>query len=340
VVSVLYIQFAEQTVGGEGVSLSSELWTGEYAVLTWTLLGVGLILPLVVAAHPGGRNPKALFAASYLVLGTMGLRAYMVAVPGLSAHTAPVAGGVRVPSLEEWLLIIGSWAIFVMILSIIFKLAPIVSLWEIGWKRGTTKQYIKGWGRGTPLYRMMYYVWVPTFATLFAGVVAWIVISALDPPTPTVGGMGEFPSIFFLIALATIVVLVVSFVAAFFQTKGWTAFIVIVMLIVAWVVILLLDWVVGTWGSRMVLLAAATVLGLVVGILLFLLFIKRASVGIWMVAGLLVLYAVLTFIAIELEAPNMFLGVFLFNTMIVVTLVGYKLLIVLYTLYKKYTLGA
>ena len=340
VVSVLYIQFAEHTLEEGVLSLSSDLWTGKYAMLTWTFLLVGLVLPLVVVVHPGGRKPKGLLIASALVVGTMWLRAYMVAVPGLSGHTSPVAGGIYESSFSEWLLAIGSLAIFAMVMSIIFKLAPLVSLWEIGWKRGTTKKHPKGWGRGTPFYRMMYYVWIPTFAAMFAGVVAWVAISAMDTPTPSIDGLGEFPSPFFIIILATIVALLVSFVTAFFQTKGWAAFIIAVMLIVSYVVILLLDWVVGTWGSRMILLGASAVLGLVVGLLLFILFIKRAASGIWIVTGLLVTYAALTYIAIEYDAPNMFLGVFLFNTMIVMTLVGYKILITIYTLYKKYTLGA
>jgi molybdopterin-containing oxidoreductase family membrane subunit len=340
VVSVVYIQLAELTTDEGTVSLASELWTGEYAMLTWTMLAMGLLLPLVITIHPGGRTPKGLFIASGLILGTMWLRTYLVAVPGLSAHSEAVAGGVHVPSMEEWLLAVGTLAIFALILSVIYKMAPIVSLWEMGWKRGTTKRFPKGWGRGTPFYRMMYYVWVPTFLAMFSGVVAWIALGAIETPTSTPGGLGEFPSPFFMIILVTIVTLLVSFVTAFFQTKGWTAFIAVVMVFVVWLAIELLDWVVGTWGSRMILLGAAAVLGLIVGIVLFLLFVKRAWSGVWTVAFLLVLYAVLTSIAIELDAPNMFLGVFLFNTMIVMVLVGYKILITLYTVYKRWTLGA
>ncbi len=340
VISVLYIQLAEHTVDGETVSLSDELWTGSYASLTWTLLLVGLVLPLVVTVHPGGRTPKGLFIASALVLGTMWLRAYLVAVPGLSAHTSPVTGGVIEPSMEEWLLAVGSLAIFGLVLSAIYKLAPVISLWEMGWKKGTTKRYPKGWGRGTPFYRMMYYVWVPTFFAMFSGVVAWVTLGAIETPASSPGGLGTFPSPFFMIILITIVTMLVAFVTVFYQTKGWAAFIIIVMVLVVWLAIELLDWVVGTWGSRMILLGAAAVLGLVVGIVLFLLFIKRAWSGVWTVALLLFLYSLLTAIAIEYEAPNMFLAVFLFNTMIVVVLVGYKILITLYTLYKKYTLGA
>ena len=186
----------------------------------------------------------------------------------------------------------------------------------------------------------MFNTWVPTFFALFAGVLAWVAFSSWDPPVTSPDGIGEFPSPFFIIVLATIVTLVIAFVASFFQTKGWTAVVTLILLIVAYIAILLLDWVVGKWGSRMILLGAAAVLGVVVGLLLFLLFIKRVEWGVWVVGGLLILYAVLTWASIELEAPNMFLGVFLFNVMVALTLIGYKMIVTVYTWYKGYTLGA
>lgn len=340
VVSVVYIQSAsvETADGTEGIA--GDLWTGRYALLTWTLLLVGLVLPALMAAHPLGGQPRALLAASGLVLGTMWLRAYMVAVPGLSGHSVPFGDGVYMPSMEEWTLALGSLAWFALMLSIIYKMAPMISLWEVTWRKDVPSSSLRGWGQGTPFYRMMYYVWVPTFVVLLAGVASWIAISVVDEPALNPDLMGDFPSPLFIIVYSTIAILVVSFVAAFFQTRGWTAFVSAVMVIVGWLAIVLLDWIVGTWGSRMVLLGAAAVLGLVVGIVLFLLFIKRSQTGIWLVLALLVAYSVLTWVSLELDAPNLFLGVFLFNTMVLLTLVGYKLLITVYTYYKRYTMGA
>ena len=190
------------------------------------------------------------------------------------------------------------------------------------------------------VYRTLAYSWAILLAALVAGSAAWTVFSIMDPPTVAHDDLGDFPSPMFIIIVASLSAFVVAFVAAFFQTKGWTAVVAMLLLAVVLIVVELLDWVLGTWESDIILLAIPAVLGLVVGIVLFLLIVKRSTLGVWVVASLLVAFVVTLWMALELGYPNMYLGVFLFNTMIVVTLVGYKALVTIFTIYKRWTTGA
>jgi hypothetical protein len=190
------------------------------------------------------------------------------------------------------------------------------------------------------LYTTLAYAWFALFLALLVGGMVWIGASAMDPPEPNEDGMGAFPSPMLLVIIASLVTFVVAFVGAFFRTLGWTLFIAVVLTIVAYVAIIVLDWVLGTWGSVILLLAIPAALGLVVGIVMFLLIVKRSEIGVWLTAGLLVAFVATLWLALELESPNLYLGVFLFNVMIVVTLVGYKALVTIFQLYKKWTTGA
>lgn len=190
------------------------------------------------------------------------------------------------------------------------------------------------------IYSTFAAAWFAFLLAMFVGCLVWIGASAMDPPEPSGDGMGTFPSPMLMVIMAALVTFVIAFVGAFFRTLGWTLFIAIVLVIVAYVAIILLDWVLGTWGSAIILLAIPAALGLVVGIVMFLLIVKRSEVGIWLTTGLLVAFVATLWLALELDSPNLYLGVFLFNTMIVVTLVGYKALVTVFQLYKKWTTGA
>ncbi len=193
---------------------------------------------------------------------------------------------------------------------------------------------------GFTLHGTLSYPWMALFVALLAGVTAWVVSAAVSDPGQEADGLGAFPSPLMLIIIASLVAFVVTFVAAFFRTAGWTAFVGALLVVVAVVVVWLLDWVLGKWGTVMILLAIPAALGVVVGLVMFLLFVKRSDLGIWLTAFLVVACAVLLWTSMELEATTLFLGVFIFNAAIVATMVGYKTLVTIYTVFKKWSIGA
>ena len=91
------------------------------------------------------------------------------------------------------------------------------------------------------LHRTLYLPWVALLGTMLAGIVVWMVASLLNDPGQGEDGMGPFPSPLMLIIMASLVAFVVTFVAMFFRTAGWTIFVAVILVVVVVVVVVAVD---------------------------------------------------------------------------------------------------
>lgn len=189
------------------------------------------------------------------------------------------------------------------------------------------------------LYRPIFNTWIVFIIALMVGLVVWIASAALD-----LGGIFDpeytgFPSPLFMLLVCSFAVGFVTFVWFFMERKGLTLLMVVVACVGIYALVILLDWVLGTWGSRMILVAIPVGLGLFTGVQLMLFIRKRVEAGVWITFTLVIIFAGLTWWASFLDSDLLALGVILYYGSIVAISFGYAAFFIVYTVFVRRTLG-
>jgi len=118
-----------QSVGT--VPFLTSLMTGEYALMFWPFVFLGIIVPILLVAIPKTRNVKGITLAAVLVVLAMWVKRFLIIVPplrlGLFETSVPGYTGTWV----EWVITIGAVAAIPFFLMLMFRLFPVLSIHEI-----------------------------------------------------------------------------------------------------------------------------------------------------------------------------------------------------------------
>lgn len=131
-----YATFTELTTTGY-VSESADadvlyaMVLARYAPLFWAFVGFGLIIPILAVALPLTRTPTALAIASLLVIGSMYVKRLLIIVPPLTRPIFGEAAGSYSPTWVEIAVVSGAAAGIVLIILLLFRVVPILSINEI-----------------------------------------------------------------------------------------------------------------------------------------------------------------------------------------------------------------
>lgn len=131
-----YATFTEVTTEGyvsesADASVLFAVVLDHFAPLFWGFVIFGLVVPVLLVAIPRTRTPLGISVASTLVIVTMFVKRYLITVP---AQTQPLIGGATgqyTPSLVEMLVVIGAAAGIPLIVMILFRIVPVLSVYEI-----------------------------------------------------------------------------------------------------------------------------------------------------------------------------------------------------------------
>ena len=113
--------------------LLRSLFFGSYAIQFWTMVSIGLIVPMLLLVLPWTRRIGGIVSAAVLVNIGMWLMRYVIVVPTLAAPNLPMRAGasvVYIPTWVEWSITAGGFAAFGLMYMLFSKLFPIISLWE------------------------------------------------------------------------------------------------------------------------------------------------------------------------------------------------------------------
>lgn len=140
--SLLYLYFnvneylvpAFKMKNDEQVHLS-ELFTGEFALMFWFAIGVGMIIPIFILIFKKGRRPVPMFVAGVMVVVGAWFKRYLIVTPTmlhpfLPKYDAPEKYSHYFPSWEEWAITFGSLAGMLLIITIMARIFPIVSIYK------------------------------------------------------------------------------------------------------------------------------------------------------------------------------------------------------------------
>lgn len=123
----------------EAVHLRS-LFTGQYAVLFWTALCGGLVLPVIVLLFPQGRKPVPLFIVSLAVVLGAWWKRYIIVIPTLSHPFLPIQGVPESwrhysPTMMEWSITFATLAGALLIITLLVRFLPIIPIHETAEER-------------------------------------------------------------------------------------------------------------------------------------------------------------------------------------------------------------
>lgn len=117
--------------------LLNDLFYGKYAFLFWFTQVVGLIIPIVLLSIKKIRhNIKATVVAAVLVLMGALINRFVIVVPNMLHPFVPIQHAqpgfaTYNPTLIEWTITASSLAGFVLLIILLFKPFPVITMWEV-----------------------------------------------------------------------------------------------------------------------------------------------------------------------------------------------------------------
>ncbi|MBT8270363.1 MAG: polysulfide reductase NrfD [Bacteroidia bacterium] len=125
-----YLGPAFKMVGVEGEHIT-ELFVGDYAPMYWLVQIGGLVLPIVLLLFQPMRKPFPAFVISMLVLLGAWFKRFLIVIPSLQHPYLPIQGVDESylhynPTWEEWAITISSFAWFLIIITFLIKIFPVI----------------------------------------------------------------------------------------------------------------------------------------------------------------------------------------------------------------------
>ncbi|MEO8413231.1 MAG: NrfD/PsrC family molybdoenzyme membrane anchor subunit [Ginsengibacter sp.] len=129
------------------------LFTGDYSVMFWFAIMVGMIIPILILVFKKGRKPLPMFIVGVMVVIGAWFKRYLIVTPTLlhpflPKYDAPARFSHYFPSWEEWAITIGSMAGVLLIITFFARVFPVISIYktledkhEMMKKHETTEQY-------------------------------------------------------------------------------------------------------------------------------------------------------------------------------------------------------
>jgi molybdopterin-containing oxidoreductase family membrane subunit len=147
----LYFNINEFLVPGykmktaEGIHLSN-LFTGTYASMFWLVQVAGLILPILLMLVRYFRKPLPLTIISVFVLISSWFKRYLIVIPTLEHPFLPVQNVPDYfkhysPTSIEVMITLFSFFAALLIISVLSKFFPVISIWEYAEEKGVDKKY-------------------------------------------------------------------------------------------------------------------------------------------------------------------------------------------------------
>jgi molybdopterin-containing oxidoreductase family membrane subunit len=116
-------------------SYLTSLFTGDYSIMFWFAILVGMIIPMVVLIFKKGRTPLPMFIVGVMIVVGAWFKRYIIVTPTLlhpflPKYDSPARFSHYFPSWEEWAITIGSMAGVLLIITFFVRVFPIISIYK------------------------------------------------------------------------------------------------------------------------------------------------------------------------------------------------------------------
>ena len=148
----LYFNINEYLVPGykmkaaDGIHLK-ELFAGNFSEMFWIAQGAGLLLPIILLLIPYFRKPLPIAIISFVVLVAAWLKRYIIVIPTLEHPFLPVQNVPELyqnysPTSIEITITVFSFVTSFLIITVLAKLFPVITIWEYAEEQGIDKKYL------------------------------------------------------------------------------------------------------------------------------------------------------------------------------------------------------
>ena len=129
----------------EGVHLK-ELFSGGYAFLFWFVQIAGIALPILLIQLKYFRKPLPLTIISVFVLFSSWFKRYLIVIPTMEHPFLPVQNVPEhfhhyAPTSTEVMIMLFSFFASILIISVLAKLFPVITIWEYAEEKGIDRKY-------------------------------------------------------------------------------------------------------------------------------------------------------------------------------------------------------
>lgn len=113
----------------------TQLFAGDYAIMFWFAIIVGMLLPIAILITKAGRRPNMVFAAGIMVVIGAWFKRYLIVTPTLLHPFLPMSDVPEkfkqyFPSWQEWAIAMGSLAGAMLIITLFARIFPIIPIHE------------------------------------------------------------------------------------------------------------------------------------------------------------------------------------------------------------------
>ncbi|MFQ5838933.1 MAG: NrfD/PsrC family molybdoenzyme membrane anchor subunit [Thermoplasmata archaeon] len=134
-IALLYFTLSEYLTVAYGAESQDVLWLralmqGPYALLFWTMIIGGFILPAALLILPPTRTIPGIVTASVLIVVAMWIERVLIVVPTMATPQLPFSWATYQPTWIEWSITAAAFAALALFLALFSKVFPIVSIWE------------------------------------------------------------------------------------------------------------------------------------------------------------------------------------------------------------------
>jgi Ni/Fe-hydrogenase subunit HybB-like protein len=113
------------------IAMTVDRWTGFYAPVYWSMLFINVLVPQVLWLRRVRRSAGLLFALSLVVNLGMWMERVVIVVQSTSHDFLPSSWGRFVPTLWDWVILLGSISAFAWLFLVFIRLLPAISISEM-----------------------------------------------------------------------------------------------------------------------------------------------------------------------------------------------------------------
>ncbi len=111
------------------------LFTGDFAIMFWFAILIGMVIPVITLIFPQGRKPNVLFVMGIFVVVGAWFKRFLIVTPTLLSpflpiYDAPESYSRYFPTWEEWAIAMGSLAGSLLIITVFARYFPIIPIHE------------------------------------------------------------------------------------------------------------------------------------------------------------------------------------------------------------------
>ncbi len=113
----------------------TQLFAGEFAIMFWFAIIVGMLLPILILITKAGRKPTMVFIAGVMVVVGAWFKRYLIVTPTLLHPFLPMSDTAEnfkhyFPSWQEWAIAMGSLSGAMLIITLFARIFPIIPIHE------------------------------------------------------------------------------------------------------------------------------------------------------------------------------------------------------------------